>query len=52
MKKVSVSLSGDQINLLSNMLEACFDLEDIDVNSEEIKLNEYLCKRSKAAWKQ
>ena len=52
MKKVSVSLNGEQIGLIINMLEASHDLEDTEYNAELIKLNEYLNKRRRAAWKQ
>ena len=44
-KKINVRLNQYEIGLFIQMLEACHDLEDPDVNGEEIKLAAYLNKR-------
>ena len=45
MKKIPVRLDMNQIDLFSQMLVACHDLSDDDVNGDLIKLNAYLQKR-------
>ena len=45
MKKIAVRLDMNQIDLFRQMLVACHDLSDDDVNGDLIKLNAYLQKR-------
>ena len=48
MKKVNVRLDMNQIDLFRQMLVACHDLSDDEVNADLIKLNAYLQKRMEA----
>jgi len=45
MKKITVRLDMNQIDLFHQMLVACHDLSDDDVNGDLIKLDAYLQKR-------
>ena len=45
MKKITVRLDMNQIDLFRQMLVACHDLSDDDVNGDLIKLDAYLQKR-------